>query len=88
MSAETQKISEYAQGINYSYAWLWFLLAMWIARRHCPFTIVEDPEFREILWMLYVHVEIPSHVTVSHDLKDVFNDSREQVKHKLQVSAS
>ncbi|PIL32390.1 hypothetical protein GSI_05636 [Ganoderma sinense ZZ0214-1] len=59
-TTETQLITEYAQGVNYSYARLRFLLAMWVARRHRPFTIVEDPEFREILRMLFARVDIPS----------------------------
>ena len=85
VTAETQMITEYAQGANYSYARICFLLAMWIARRHRPFTIVEDPEFKELLRMLYAHVEIPSRVTVARDLKDIFDSSQEKVKAKLQV---
>ncbi|KAI1787695.1 hypothetical protein LXA43DRAFT_1064176 [Ganoderma leucocontextum] len=81
---KTQMITGYAQGATYSYACVHFLLAMWIARRHRPFTIVEDPEFKELLRMLYVRVEIPSRVTVSRDLKDIFEDSRARVKAKLQ----
>ncbi|PIL32936.1 hypothetical protein GSI_05054 [Ganoderma sinense ZZ0214-1] len=69
-TTETQLITEYAQGVNYSYARLRFLLAMWVARRHRPFTIVEDPEFREILRMLFARVDIPSRVTVARDLND------------------
>lgn len=74
-TAETQLITDFAQGANYSYVWLRFLLVMWIARRHRPFTIVEDPEFCEILRMLYVRVQIPSRIMVSRDLKDFFSDS-------------
>ena len=85
---ETQMITDYAQGANYSYARVRFLLAMWIARRHRPFTIVEDPEFRELLRMLYVRVEIPSRVTVARDLRDIFDDSRARVKAKLRVCTS
>ena len=46
---------------------------------------VEDPEFKELLHMLYARVEIPSRVTVARDLKDIFDSSREKVKAKLQV---
>ncbi|KAI1784378.1 hypothetical protein LXA43DRAFT_875347, partial [Ganoderma leucocontextum] len=84
-TATSEMITAYAQGATYSYARVRYLLAMWIARRHCPFTIVEDPEFKELLRMLYVRVEIPSRVTVSCDLKDIFQDSRAWVKGKLQV---
>ena len=84
-SAETQKITEYGQGVNYSYTRLRYLLTMWIAWRHHPFAIVEDPEFIKLLRMLYARMEIPSHVTVSRDLKDIFDNSRAQVKSMLQV---
>ncbi|KAI1784595.1 hypothetical protein LXA43DRAFT_1066610 [Ganoderma leucocontextum] len=76
-TATSEMITAYAQGATYSYAH--------IARRHRPFTIVEDPEFKELLHMLYVRMEIPSRVTVSCDLKDIFQDSRARVKGKLQV---
>ncbi|PIL27248.1 hypothetical protein GSI_10392 [Ganoderma sinense ZZ0214-1] len=78
------QITGYAQGVNYSYARVRYLLAMWIARRHRPFTIVEDLEFCELLHMLYARVEIPSRVTISRDLKDIFEDSCARVKTKLQ----
>ena len=80
-----QTITEYAKGVNYSYARVRFLLAMWIARRHRPFTIVEDPEFKELLCMLYPRVEIPSRVTVSRNLKVIFEDSRARVKVMFEV---
>ncbi|PIL29554.1 hypothetical protein GSI_08362 [Ganoderma sinense ZZ0214-1] len=64
---DTKEITEYAQGVNYSYARL------------------RIPEFRELLRMLYARVEIPSRVTVSRDVKDIFEDSRARVKAKLQA---
>lgn len=84
-SAESQKITKYAQGVNYSYTQLCFLLTMWIVRCHHPFTMVEDPEFQEILKMLYMHMDIPLCVTILCNLKDIFNDSHMRVKDKLQV---
>ncbi|KAI1784601.1 hypothetical protein LXA43DRAFT_873262, partial [Ganoderma leucocontextum] len=87
-TTETQMITEYAQGVNYSYSHVRFLLAMWIACRPRPFMIVKDPEFKELLRMLYGCVEIPSRVTVSYDMKAIFDDSRGRVMQKLQVCLS
>ena len=55
---EVEMITTYASGVTYSLARLRFLIAMWVTRRHHPFLIVEDPEFREILRMLYPKVQL------------------------------
>ena len=44
---ENEMITSYAQGVTYSAPRVRFLLAMWCARRHRPFAIVDDPEFRD-----------------------------------------
>lgn len=49
-----------------------YLLALWIARRHRPFAIVEDPELLAIFEMLYAKVETPSRSTVSRDVREIF----------------
>ncbi|KAI1793589.1 hypothetical protein LXA43DRAFT_1059924 [Ganoderma leucocontextum] len=86
-TGNTELIFKYAQGANYSYTRVYFLLAMWITHHHHPFTIVEDPEFQELLRMLYGRVKISSRVMVSRDLKEIIEDSHEKVKEKLQVLA-
>lgn len=68
---ETEAITAYAQGSTYSYARLRYLLALWCARHHRPFLMVEDAEFRTLLHMLYARVEIPSRVTVSRDIHSI-----------------
>lgn len=59
----------FASGTTYSPARLRYYLALWCARRHRPFVIVDDEEFRALLHMLYGRVEIPSRVTVGRDIK-------------------
>ncbi|KAI0739542.1 hypothetical protein C8Q80DRAFT_1123949 [Daedaleopsis nitida] len=54
---EVEQITAYAHGATYSPGCLRFLIAMWCTWRHCPFTIVEDPEFQEIVCMLYNKAE-------------------------------
>ena len=82
---EVQLIEQYASGATYSYHRLRFLLAMWSARRHRPFSVVEDPEFCVIVKMLYSRAEIPSRVTVSRDVSDIFNESKKRVIAMLKV---
>ncbi|TBU29091.1 hypothetical protein BD311DRAFT_662155 [Dichomitus squalens] len=48
-----------------------FLIAMWVARRHHAFQIVDDPEFCEIVRMLYQKAALPSRVMVSWDVQDI-----------------
>ncbi|RDX41722.1 hypothetical protein OH76DRAFT_1303222, partial [Lentinus brumalis] len=57
---ESEAISAFAHGATYSPARLRFLIAMWCAARHRPFAIVDDPEFQEMLRMLYGKVKLPS----------------------------
>ncbi|TBU31222.1 hypothetical protein BD311DRAFT_617234, partial [Dichomitus squalens] len=54
-------------------------IAMWVARRHRAFQIVEDPEFREIVRMLYQKAQLPSRVTVSRDVHDIHEMSKDNV---------
>ena len=76
---ENEMITSYAQGVTYSAPRVRFLLAMWCARRHRPFAIVDDPEFRELLSMLYARVQIPSRHTVSRDVQTIMDETRARV---------
>jgi hypothetical protein len=60
-------------------------LSLWIARRHRPFAIVDDPEFVELLTILNNRVSVPSSSTVSRDIQEVFDVSREKVSAILKV---
>lgn len=69
-------ITVYAQGVTYSPGRLRLMLALWCARRHRPYAIVDDPEFHAILQMLYAKVELPSRHSVSRDVQTVFKRTR------------
>jgi len=61
-------------------------IALWIARRHRPFSIIEDPELIDILVDLNSKVVTPSRYTVSRDVKEIFQMSRSKVSQILKVS--
>lgn len=81
----SKQIVAYANGTTYSPARFRYLIAMWCARRHQPFIIVEDPELVEIFQMLYCRVNIPSHVMVSRDIQEIFEHCWVNVSLSLQV---
>jgi hypothetical protein len=60
-------------------------LALWVARRHRPFAIVEDEELIDVFKELNNKVEVPSQRTVSRDVKEIFYISRAKVSEILQV---
>jgi len=62
-------------------------LALWVARRHRPFAIVEDKELVELFKELNNKVEIPSRKTVSRDVTEIFEISRKKVAGMLKVCA-
>ena len=76
---EAEMITAYASGGQYSPGRMRFLIAMWVCRRHRAFQIVDDPEFREIVRMLYEKARLPSRVTVSRDVQDVHSLSKGNV---------
>ncbi|EIW63697.1 uncharacterized protein TRAVEDRAFT_41128 [Trametes versicolor FP-101664 SS1] len=57
---EGEKISAFAHGITYTPPHIRLFLALWCARHHRPYAIVEDPELQNIFRMLYAKVKIPS----------------------------
>jgi hypothetical protein len=60
-------------------------LALWVARQHRPFAIVEDAELVDIFKDLNNKVEFPSCSTVSRDVKEIFDISRKRVAAMLKV---
>ena len=83
---ETQTLTAFAAGASYSKAKLRFLLALWCACRHRPFSIVEDPEFRKVIRMLYARAEVPSRIAVSRDIQHLLDHSRAQLIARFAVS--
>ncbi|KAI1782604.1 hypothetical protein LXA43DRAFT_1068490 [Ganoderma leucocontextum] len=86
-SPEAELITSYASGATYSPARMRFLLAMWVARRHRPFMIVEDPKFHEICRMLYAKAQVPSRVTLSRDVQAIFAEVKGRLIDYLQILA-
>jgi hypothetical protein len=60
-------------------------LALWVARRHRPFAIVEDKELIELFKELNNKVDVPSRKTVSRDVTEIFEISRKKVAAMLKV---
>jgi hypothetical protein len=63
-------------------------IALWVARRHRPFTIVEDSELVEIFRDLNNKAVVPSRHTVSRDVDEIFEMSRKQVANLLKVGVA
>jgi hypothetical protein len=78
-------ITSFAHGSTYTPQKHRMKLALWVARRHRPFSIVEDPELVEIFTDLNNKVITPSRHTVSRDVKEIFLISRERVSEILKV---
>ena len=68
-------ITAFAQGSTYTPHKLQMKIALWVARRHRPFSIIEDPELIDILRDLNSKVVTPSRYTVSRDVKEIFQMS-------------
>ena len=61
---------------------------MWCASRHRPFAIVEDPELREIMRMLYAKVQVPSRGSVARDIQLVMNETRARLVRRFEVRSA
>ena len=83
---DDQTITKFTQGSTYSTSAFCFLITHWVTECHWPFKITEDPPLQEMLKMLYRKVEIPSDMTVSHDVMEVHGISKGHVAKRLQVS--
>ena len=62
-------------------------IALWIARRNRPFSILEDAELLDIFKDLNNKVEVPSRFMVSNDIVEIFDVTRKQVAAMLMVRA-
>ncbi|KIJ42622.1 hypothetical protein M422DRAFT_147370, partial [Sphaerobolus stellatus SS14] len=80
---EQVTMKEYTHGHQYSAGRMCYLLALWVARRHRPFKIVEDPELIEIFKMLYSKVMTPSRFMVARDVDEIFTTTKAHVKQYL-----
>ena len=78
-------LTAFAQGSTYTPHKFRMKIAIWVARWHRPFAIVEDDELVDIFKDLNNKVEVPSRFTVSRDVKEIFEMSRKQVAAILKV---
>jgi phenylalanine-4-hydroxylase len=85
-NATTALMKDFAHGSTYNPAKLRYMIAVWCARRTRPYHLVNDPEFVEILQMFNAQVAIPSRMTVSRDVKRVFELTKKSVQELLAVS--
>jgi hypothetical protein len=84
-TSQTQALAIYASGSKYTKETHRMKVALWVANRHHPFSIVEDPELLEIFADLNPLCQTPKHHTVSRDVKDIFSLSQKEVAIILQV---
>jgi hypothetical protein len=85
-SSQTRALAIYASGTKYTRACHRMKLALWVANRHRPFSIVEDPELLDIFTDLNPNCETPGRHTVSRDVQEIFKVSRKELAVLLQVS--
>lgn len=78
-------MESFARGSVYNPHSFRFSVLIWIVCHHRPFHIVEDPKFVELLRSLNANVSIPSRSTLSRDIQEVFDISRQKVASALQV---
>lgn len=78
-------IKAFAQGSTYNPSKHRMKIALWVARRHRPFSIVQDDELLDIFNDLNSQCVTPSRVTVSWDVKEIFRMSQAKVAALLQV---
>ncbi|KAI0804478.1 hypothetical protein BC629DRAFT_1283162 [Irpex lacteus] len=79
-----QGINDFAHGSTYSKARMRYLCAVWVARHHRPFTIVQDDELVDIFRMLYSRVEVPHPTTLSRDVREIYEMTRDEIAKDLQ----
>lgn len=78
-------MSAYTGGSQYTKGKHRMKIALWIARRNRPFSIVEDPELLDIFADLNIHCVTPKRRTVSRDMKEIFHVSQANLASMLRV---
>lgn len=78
--------STFARGSTYTWEKARTLIMLWIACRRRPYSIVEDPELLELIKMLHTRAEIPCCMTVSNDIRTLYQLSVTRIREQLKVS--
>ena len=84
-SVKAKQLSVFVQGLTYHPATHHMKVALWVARHHCPFAIIKDPELLNIFHDLNNKCTTPSASTVSRDIKEIFQLTHKNVAQMLQV---
>jgi hypothetical protein len=78
-------MTTYAQGSKYNEATHRMKIALWVARRNRPFSIVEDEELLDIFKDLNSNCITPLRKTVAQDIREIFTISRQNIGKILRV---
>jgi hypothetical protein len=78
-------INKFAHGSTYNKAKFCYLATLWVSQCHRLFTIVKDHPLNHMFWILYAKVDVPSASTISRDVKEVFEITKNNVGMVLQV---
>ena len=61
-------------------------ISIWVAADDQPFTVVECPEFRQMIEYYGVKAPVPSADTVRSDILNMYKSYKKNMQRKLQVS--
>ena len=61
-------------------------ISIWVAADDQPFTVVECPEFRQMIEYCGVKAPVPSADTVRSDILNMYKSYKKNMQRKLQVS--
>lgn len=76
---EAQAMRTYAEGSTYNEVEHRVKMSLWVSRRHRPFVIVEDPELLDIFKSLNPACVTPKRNTVSRDMREIHEMTKESV---------
>lgn len=79
-------MEKFASGSTYNEVKHRVNIALWIARRRRPYTIAEDQELLNIFNSLNASCTTPSRTTVSKDVREIHELTKEVVMEILAVS--
>jgi hypothetical protein len=83
---QQQVMSAFASGLTYTRERLRTLTVRWVAGRRRPMSIVDDPEFLDIIKLLHPQAAVPSRITVGRDIKMMYTMTKANVRNIIQVS--
>jgi hypothetical protein len=79
-------MAAFASGSTYTRERLRTAFVRWVTGRRRPMSIINDPEFLQVVKMLNPQAVVPSRITLGRDIKTMFSMTRTNVKDILQVS--